>query len=171
MKSIFFIFVALTCGCATTNVNLHPDAPRTRLFPNGVYYHDVILTIKPATPQQKKYTFDGVVKIDKDQIIVIAMSFFGTTEFRIIENIKTGEVSSEVYREGLKKFEPQLKNLYSTLRTVLMAQGTPTEMTATQEGTPVNFVFSGYDKNKIPVHIEINHPQFQVKVKIKHYEI
>jgi hypothetical protein len=167
---IILVFILAALGCSTSKVNLHPDDVRENIFPNGIYRHSVVLTLQPSN---KSYEFNGVVKLTPEEVTIVVLSYFGTTEFRIHENLKTNEIQSEIYREQFKKFEPKLREYYSALRFILLAknENNPTSLQAPINGKLINFELSGYDKNRIPEKLEIKSEHFSVKVKITQYEI
>ena len=190
-RPLLLSFLFLLAACSSTGYKkvTHPDLERKTLFPNGVYQHDIQLTIpSQAELAEKDFHFNGVVKISSDAIVVVALSPFGTTLFKIAEDRITHKISDEIYMMQMRKFEPKLLEYYSVLRELLVLRGheeVSKELVwkeTSPEGLPIRvelahdqieavFKFSKYDKNKIPEEITIEGEHFNVKIKVVGYEI
>ena len=178
-------------GCASKQI-VSESVARTRLFPNGVYRHKVRLTIAShGDVPEKKFDFDGVVRISDDAIRVVVLSFFGTTLVKINDDLKKGEVTSEVFIEPMKKFEPKLREYYSVLKLVLISpathagesantpvvwnkvneKGLPLELKTTADSKDVEFLFNSYDKSDIPESVLVKHPSFTADIQVTGYEL
>jgi len=161
-----------------------------RLFPFGTYRHEVRLILPAHADQpEKKFEFSGLVQLKPEAVHVVVFSFLGTTAFKINEDLKTGEIQTEVYVAQLKKFEPRLKEYYAILREVLIAgstppaegsrlkwirtneKGQPTEMQTVGLDKNATFKLEEYDGSGIPNRFLIEHPNFTVEVRVKSYEI
>ena len=190
IKLIFLpTLVFLNVACVTSKIKHHPEEFSKTLFPTGIYHQDVKLTIlKTEHLSEQKYHFQGVVRLSSKEIQVVVLSPFGTTEFKILENLLTHEIKAEIYRDSLKKFEPKLKDYYGMLRLILLAkshaeedefltwtkisrEGLPLELESKNREAPVHFSVQNYDANLIPSQIEIRHTQFQVVVTVESYDI
>jgi hypothetical protein len=166
--AISLLILTVACGCSSKKV-MTSTGPRIQLFPPGVYQHDVALTIKSnSADNEKKYHLSGVVKLSKDEVMVVVLSSFGLTELKIHENLKTNALDFEISRPGMKKFEPQMKEYYKVLKTVLLEPASSSEHTETQDGA--TFEFLNYDKNKVPGLIKIENPHFKVEITVTAYE-
>ena len=143
-------------GCASKSYNVGAD--QSVLFPAGSYTHEIAIT----TSQQQTYSFNGVVKISPEKIVVVGLSVFQTTAFRISEDRTTGKVDSDIFLEPLKRHKDSLLDFYSTLsRFLKLPRG------GKMEG--VNVLH--YDAHGIPDEITLSHPKYQVWVKVVAYEI
>ena len=166
MKLLVTLSLILLAGCASHQKKFTPEASRTLLFPNGTYHHAITL----ETPDKKTRTFSGVVRLNETSIKVVGLSPLNSTIFRIEENRTNGEITTKVYHDAFKKFEARLLDFYIPLRAMMlqkMGTGTPpSEM----ETKGIKILFSDYDENKVPAHIEIRHPKFIVKVEVTGYE-
>ena len=189
--SILAVLVGILPACAPKKIKMiSQGGTRVLLFPNGVYKHDVGLTMgKTETSEEKKFDFTGIVKVNAEQIQLVGLSYFGTTVFKITENRKTGEIKTDVFVEQMKKYESKIPEYYSTLRLFLIAS-LPLETHARQltwskidgRGFPVEartvdyeknavFRFKNYDFNSIPTEISIEHPNFTVQIKVRDYDL
>ena len=186
---LLFSLVPVLGGCASQYVVLE-NVAHHRLFPNGVYKHKVKLTIvSNGTSPEKKFSFDGVVQLSDESIRVVVLSFFGTTMLKINDNLKTGELQTEVFLPQIKKFEPKLRDYYSILKLVLIMsatrpddsgkivwtkvndKGLPLELKTSAQDKEVSFKFENYDKADIPEEVSLTHPTFKAEIKVTGYEI
>jgi hypothetical protein len=181
MKKILFFFILcaflsliLFSSCASQKLvegkTVSGSPAHDRIFPDGTYQHKVTLTLKRPAPGQSKagkFDFTGIVQMDPAAIHIAVLSYFGTTAFKIAENLKTGEIKMDVYIDQLKKFEPRLKEYYLILREILLAKRSRAE--GLQENA--HFRITEFDKNGIPTAFSIEHPDFDVSVKVVGYEI
>lgn len=173
-------------GCSTSpKTSGAASLARETLLPQGTYRHRVALTVKlPAGPRE--FTLDGVVAINASEIQVLGLSLFGTTEFRVTDALDSNQVSVEVYRDALKRSENKIREYYSTLKLFLTAKATadrekilvwaetnasgqPTLLTVPNAAT--EFKPSAYDKNGIPMELEITSEAFNARIKVTSYEI
>jgi hypothetical protein len=170
---------------------IHGERAQDRLFPNGTYKHEVklLLPAREGMPEEKSFNFNGLVRLEDAKIQVVVFSFFGTTAFKIIEDLKTGEVKSEVYVGVLRKFEPRIQDYYKILREVLLAgsvapsegsrlkwvrtddRGLPLEVETVGLEKNAVFKLSRFDEHRIPAEFLIEHPHFKVTVKVASYEL
>jgi hypothetical protein len=189
--------LVLIPGCASTSKKITSieaaNSTREYVFPRGKYQHRVELVI-PAneTGPLRSYRFNGVVDLQADAIQIVALSPFGTTVFKINENLITHEVKDEIYLAQMKPLEPKLLHYYSVMRELLLLRNDPKasativwkkttsfslpeviEYTPTQSevADQATFNFKKYDAHGIPENIEIVNPHFQVLVEITAYDI
>ena len=185
------LVAAILPACAPKKIKMiSQGGTRDQLFPNGVYKHDVGLTMaKTETSEEKKFDFTGVVKVNAELIQLVGLSYFGTTVFKITENRKTNEIKTEVFVEQMKKYESKIPEYYSTLRLFLIAslplethprqlkwnkidgRGFPLEAQTVDYEKNALFRFKNYDLNNIPTEISIEHPNFTVQIKVSDYDL
>ena len=169
----------LTFCTSAPKAPVRPDMiQRESLLPNGTYHHSISLYILGT---KKDFSFKGIVSLSDETIKVMGLSMFGTTEFRLEENRKTGHVNIEFFRDALKKAEPKIREYYKTIRIVLTTgkdggnadilkrheSGFPEEMKAES----ARYTLKDYDQNLIPKVMKVDHPEFRVSVKVTEYEI
>ncbi len=153
----FGLGLFLIIGCVAKTIS--PGANRAVLFPLGKYTHEIAIT----TNQQHTYSFKGIVKISEDKIVVVGLSAFQTTVFRISENRATGRVESEVFIDALERHKDSLLDFYSLLSRFLKLPREGKQL----EGVTVDH----YDSQGIPDEISMLHPKYRVHVKVVDYEI
>jgi hypothetical protein len=94
--------------------------PAERLFPFGVYHHQVSLNVKGS-----KHNFSGVNKWTKEQLTLIALGAFDVTLIRYSDDIVNNK--QEVYvdknflpltDEKAKSYLSYMKNFYSLDRSI-----------------------------------------------------
>lgn len=186
----WILLFVLLCSCASQKI-ISQNVSRERLFPDGVYQHQVKLTIvKTDHSDEKSFSFSGIVKLDPAQVQVVVLSHFGTTVAKMIENRKSGEFKTEIYIDAMKKFEPKMKDYYSILRLLLLAKssspeknekglkwvktdetGFPTELITEGLDQNATFYVTKFDKNHYPEEMKIVHPKFSVEIQVSGYEI
>src|SRR5688572_11117891 len=104
MKILFPMMLFLTFCTSAPKDPVSPEIiQRESLFPNGTYHHSISLYILGP---KRDFSFKGIVSLGDEAVKVMGLSMFGTTEFRLEENRKTGDVTIEFFRETLKKAEP-----------------------------------------------------------------
>lgn len=175
-------WMAIALVACTHQRTISPDADRSLLFPLGVYTHQIEITL----PDEKQYQFKGLVRIAADKVVVVGLSPFQTTLFRLEEDRKSGKVSTEVFQDGLKAHQDKLAEFYTLLRSFLTLprQGNgpkikvtrrddqgPQEWEVTSAQGPVKIDSLSYDDNKIPIRFRILHPRFRVEVYVPQYKI
>jgi hypothetical protein len=157
-------------SCASQKV-VSSEVAANRLFPDGNYRHKVSLTLPArASAPERKFDFTGVVQIKSDVIRVVVLSFFGTTAFKINDDLKTGNIDTEIYVPQLKKFEPKIRAYYAALRQVLLSGPKP-QGEEEKLDNAATFKITSYDDHHIPSEFEIHHPDFLVDVKVVSYEL
>lgn len=186
MKKItLLVFSLFIMSCASKKI-AEPSAPRTQLFPAGVYEQKIQVLVPPSDKvKERKFGFNGVMEVRATHIKIVALSPLNTTLFTITETLPGGEVKTEIFNEKIKKHQQEVLKYYAKVKKIILqpAKGSenglqvvsvdsnsmPTLIRDTAEQT--DYVIKSYDKNKIPEEIEINQSQFLTKVKIKSYEI
>ena len=180
---VLFLIVASCAGAPKTSRVATSD--RDRLFPFGTYRHKVDLTVKLNSEKNRSFKLDGIVDLREEKIQVIGISAFGTTEFKIVEDRKSGAISIEIYRDQLKKAENRFRDYYSVLRRLLdakMKRGADSELVwaefdetgplkLTEARTGSTFYLSQFDRNKIPTALEVHHREFSALIKVVGYEL
>ena len=164
---------ALTIGCTSKTIK-DPSAARTMIFPYGTYKHDIELTFAPPGLTEKTMSFAGVAKVSEDKISLVSLSPLNTTVFRINEDRKTGEVTSEVYVDSLKPMQARVKEVYGLVKTMLTTPyegGKPGVLNIKTEMGPAQIRFQDYDANEIPGLVTVMNPKFKMRIKVTGYEI
>jgi hypothetical protein len=167
-KFLSVLSLVLLCGCGTTKVNNHKGGAGNRLFPYGTYEHAVTLKVKH--PQEKTYRFNGVVKLAEDRVEIVALSFLGTTEFRIQDDLKAKTTKVDIYRDSFKQFEPRLRDYYGILKLIFdLPPQPPSDIKWKNQS--IHFVVTSYDKDNVPEKIHVEHPDFNIDIKVTSYDI
>jgi hypothetical protein len=179
--SFFWISLALT-ACSTFKVK-HPIESQNRVYPDGSYRHEVSI----QTPDGRKQTFDGVVSLAPDKILVVGLSPFGTTVFRLDDDLKTGTQKVDIFVDQLKKHEAKLRLFYGVLKTMLLLPATSSdgkalhrevgadgllaslETTGLEESAKIEF--SNYDDHRIPLRARVTAKKFNVEIRVTGYEL
>ncbi|MBX2994208.1 MAG: hypothetical protein KF681_05290 [Bdellovibrionaceae bacterium] len=183
------LFLAACSSAPKKTVQTKPEAPpRTLIFPYGSYQHLVHVAVKnPKNKGPSQMDFQGAFTFTGEQISLIALSGFGTTVFRVDENVQTSEVKVQTYVPALEKYEPRIRGYYAILRDVLTTplagtpakakilarteSGFPSEIEVPGDTGPIRARLGGYDENDIPKSVLITHPDFELDVKVQGYEI
>lgn len=180
--------MCLVTACATG-----PKAtvlPRTRLFPLGTYRHTVTIRLKSGTlngnpdgPRSQRFL--GVVNLQQDKLTILALSPFGTTVFRLVENRSTGVVDLETEIAALKKVESQIVKYLEPMR-VLLSQPVPLsasksveQIRTEKDGWPIEFELTtnpsahvfleNYDERHIARSARILTEFYDLKVGVDDY--
>ncbi|HEX4923324.1 MAG TPA: hypothetical protein VFV50_04530 [Bdellovibrionales bacterium] len=186
IRALITAVLLWSAGCASAP-KVSGVAPKQRetLLPNGTYRHSVRLSISLSSGR-REFTLDGVVSTGEKQIQVVGLSLFGTTEFRITDNLDDNRVTVEIYRDGLKRAENKIREYYATLRLFLTAKaakeheriliwaqtdggGRPVLLRV--PGASTEFRPASYDHNGIPMSLEIKSDSFDARIKVTAYEI
>jgi hypothetical protein len=172
----------IIAGCSTHSQDPKVKIKRENLIPNGVYEQKVHLSVlESQNSSEKQFSFKGVLKIENSNILVLALSPFGTTEFRLIDDGKN--IKTEVFREGMEKLEPQIKNYYLIVCALLKMKqtksafahlkwikensvGLPTELSDSDN----RYKIESYDQACIPTRIKIENQKFKVDIRVTKYE-
>ena len=174
--------LSLLAGCSSLEKRLSSTSDKALLFPPGVYTHQVEI----ETAEQKKYNFRVLVKISTEKVLVIGLSPFQTTIFRIENNRKTGEIKTEIFQDTLEKHKDSLLDFYSMLTLFLTlpkngenpkvkvyaknSAGSVTEIGVRLRDKEVKVRLLHFDGNDIADDMELEHPNFKVRVKVVGYE-
>lgn len=183
MVRVLFILLFLV-SCSSPQKTFHEEGPRTQVFPNGTYQHEIRLKQKEGGER----TFSGVVQIKEDLITVVGLSPFGSTLFKITEDRKTKNIKTEIYVEAFKKYEDKVAGFYQVIRELMLlklgqtqapgmkvleteSDGAPKKVVLTLEGKEITLSLSNFDEHHIPQNLEVSHPFFQVFVKVVGYNV
>jgi len=150
----------LLAGCVSQPVKI-PEGGG--LYPFGKYQHDV--KIKVLTPP-RTMEMRGVVSYTADSLKVVGLSSFGTTVFRIDENLNTGEITKDFYMDIIRKNEDKFMEFYKLVRELMTA---PKGETDFKRGD-AHFVLSDPDENGIFTTVHVDHPQFILDIDVTDYE-
>jgi len=183
MRKVAVILILILVSCASPQKIYHLKGLRRHLFPAGTYHHSIRMEWK----NQKARNFKAIVKVTKDSILVVGLSPFQNTMFRIRENRKTKHVQTEVFFKRLKEHQDKIEEAYSVLSVLFNCNkgcsnskgvsrkvnraGFLEQMQIRAFKKQIQLVLKDYDKNQIPETIEMLHSDFTVKVEIEGYEI
>lgn len=176
---LFFI-----CSCSSHQKVFHPVGPRTQVFPNGIYQHQITLTLGNSRSQH----FSGVVQLKDDLITVVGLSQFGSTLFRITETRATGVIKTEIFLEAFKKYEEKVTQFYKVIRELMLLKegdtqsqgvkvvetekgGAPRKVLLSLEDKEIILLLSDFDEHRIPQTLSVTHPSFQVSVRVVGYNV
>ncbi len=153
--------------------------PEDRLFPAGNYRHEVEI----VTPNQT-FTFTGLVRLSPEQIRVVALGPFGTTVFRLTEDLATGKIETEYFLEVVRRQEGRIQEYYGLVRRLLLAprsrapepplawtarnaDGRPTGASWPQgEGRQITFLLGNYGDEGFPQKVAISTEKFTVNLGV-----
>ncbi len=163
MKRIYLLFLLLLSSCSSMVKTVSGPLDPNRLFPDGKYKHHVLLTQNDGTERE----FDGVLKLSERAIVLVGLSHFGSSVFQI-NDVKKAKLDIQIYFEPMKKYEPQFKEFYLSMKDVLIRRNNYLP----KKGKQVAEIKIGEkDENGIPMNFEIIHPKFKVKVEVSGYEL
>lgn len=163
MKPMLFALLTALMTTACAHKITKPTEPSALVYPHGTYQHRVKVQI---VEPQRNLEVKGVIKSQPDELKVVGISSFGTTVFRIDENLKTGEVNKEFYVESLRRNEDRFMFFYSLMKELLLAPKGATEF----EKQGAKFALSNPDENQIPRTVRIQHPQVNLNIEVTDYE-
>jgi hypothetical protein len=182
MKNILSLFAItfMTFGCSTPakKISSHEIA-KDFIFPYGIYKHDIQFQVlghesadRRETVAPQNYHFKGVIKLGPDLIQVVALSPFGTTVFKITDDLKKNQVTDEIYVDRVKPFEPKLLKYYGNLKTLLTTRRetlAPDQTLAVDSETTIQF--GKKDDNQIPETVKIMSRAYTVDIEVTGYEL
>ncbi|MGZ3722662.1 MAG: hypothetical protein ACXVA9_07030 [Bdellovibrionales bacterium] len=158
--SLSALLLCVACGHKTLRA---PEG--NGIYPYGKYQHSV--KVKAVVPGQERIMeMRGVVSYSADFIRVIGLSTFGTTLFRIEENLKTGELKKEFYMDVIRQHEERFIGFYRMIRELLTA---PKGSTDFKRGD-AHFALSEPDDHAVYRKIHVDHPQVVLDIKVDDYE-
>lgn len=155
------LLLLLLPSCATPPLKT-PLETGVGLYPFGTYQHQV--QVEVFTPA-RTLNLHGVVSYQADAIKVIGLSPFGTTLFRIEENLKTGEIKKEFFMEAIRRHEERFVTLYKLIRQIITAPKGETDFTREQ----AHFQLSAPDAQGIYRKIQVTHSQFKLAIEVTSY--
>jgi hypothetical protein len=189
MKRFLFLFPLLLCLACTHKPAKMIEGPREFMFPYGNYQHDVRVHLTKAPPRgPQDFAFRGVFDFRKDHLNLVALSPFGTTMFRVQENLQTHQIQMEIFVDALKKYEDRIRPLYEVTRDILTLplqdfekkgiqvltrneKNRPLKMMVPTGQTTVAVDISQYDELEIPKVLKVQAQEFQLDVKVVDYEL
>jgi hypothetical protein len=176
------LFFCVLTGCSSYRVKVN-GRPRDRIYPDGIYKHNVKLTL----PEGNRQRFEGVVSIGEKEIVVVGLSVFQTTAFRLKDNLSTGDLKVEIFAMPLKQYEAKLREFYLLLRKVFLLplkddggatiqrenrpDGFPSSVQTKDLKQNAKLIFEEYDVRQIPLRVKIEGANFSVDIKVTGYEI
>jgi hypothetical protein len=167
------------CSTGEKKIAFPATISKDLVFPYGVYHHDVELEIKgngETDPSKRiptqNYHFKGIVQITADSIQIVALSPFGTTVFKIMDDLVTGKLHDEVYLARMKPFEPKLIDYYTSLKKLLTAKKIgASEPQFIKLPNDTMITFDKYDSKNIPAIVHIDSKTFTVKIEVESYDL
>jgi hypothetical protein len=172
MKRIL-LFLLLLSACVTKPPQL-PEGPRDLLFPHGTYQHLVKVKLTKAPPKgPQEFEFRGVFVSEQNRLKLVALSPVGTTLFRVEEDLVTHQIKIQTYMEALKKAEDKIMQSYTVTKKILTLPASkewPSEMDFDTPEGKTHLVIDAYDSNKVPSHIKVTNPQYNLEIAVVSYE-
>lgn len=136
------------------------------LFPYGAYQHKVkiqVLNSRDVRPMEMR----GAVSVSANEVRVVGLSTFGTTVFRIQEDLRTGELKKEYYLEIIKKNSERFMEFYYLIRELLTAPKGTTEF----ERRGARFTVSAPDSQGIFRKVHVINSQVELNIDVTGYEL
>ncbi len=178
---LLFILILSLAACTHYQVS-DPSKASTQLYPDGNYRHFITMELSGGRSQK----FQGVVSIKPESIVIVGLSPFGNSMFRITDSRGKDEPKFDIYFEPLRKYEPKLRQFYSLLRELLIlpsngeskstsdkvldAQSRLSSLNVTAD-KKTTLTFGNYDLRNIPLHVRIERDDFKVDIEVGEYEI
>jgi hypothetical protein len=161
VRVLLYPLILLSLGCSHQPLKF-PEG--SGLYPFATYQHQV--KIKMLQPP-RAFAMRGVVAYTPEAIKVVGLSGFGTTVFRIDENLKSGEIKKEFYLDAIRDHQDQFMGFYKLVREIVTA---PKGITDFQRGN-AHFVVSEPDENGIYCQVHVDHPQFALDIEVTDYDL
>jgi hypothetical protein len=159
---VSLMFMSVTVSCAHKDIR-PPNGDG--LYPFGKYQHQVKVNV--LTPVLRLIEMQGVVAYSKEALHMVGLSTFGTTVFKIDEDFKTGELKKEFYLEIMRQHPEQFMEFYSMIRSLMLQKKGQTQFR--ERGA--EFSLSEPDPEGIYRHIEITHPNVQIEIQVRDYDL
>jgi hypothetical protein len=170
-RFFFLSFLLLATACT----HFPPPEKKQTLFPVGTYQHQVEIHI---TKTQQDFQFQGVVNLSDEQLRIYLLGPMNVSAAKITEHFAPSQLQIEIQLDSIKKYDVQLKRLYSLLRSFILFPKDREKWGALQvdkRDVEKNILtFSGPSgivieikkyRDKVPVLFEIRHPGFQTTVR------
>lgn len=164
-NAIWLVGILWLSACTDSfRVKESPDT-KHRVFPDGTYRHDVVLSL----PNGQRHQFQGVVKLGPERIEVAGLSFFGTTVFRVVDDKNSREPEVKIFVPQLQAQEGKVREMYSMLKKLLLMPPEQAQKTTLPGGALLRL--ANYDEHHIPRTMRIANDKFAVDVKVIGYDI
>lgn len=183
---ILILPIGFMVSCASPQ-RVHGAVSHERVFPYGNYRHDVSLSISMANGQTRQFNFIGIVQLKPETTQIVGLSSFGTTVFKLTEDLRTSDVEVKIYVEEMKHSEPRIRDYYGVLREILNSPLNPSSsrlkwLNTNTKGYPIEMETVGladktllkiirFDPNDVPVEFSMDSQKFHISVKVTEYEI
>jgi hypothetical protein len=162
-KIMSVIISALLAGCAHSTIAQLGPSVRKTLIPIGSHQQSVIVHLKKVKLNRKdSMRFSGVLDVREDRVQLIGLTPFGSTLFRVKEDLKTGNVVFETDNEQMKKAEPYVKSTYRPIREMLKIPYPPVRSEATVGD--IKFRFENFNAQDLPLKILVDTPDFNLEI-------
>lgn len=154
----------IATACSTSGLH---EQPSNRLFPYGVYKHDVGVTFQQEGKDQF-HRFFGILELRPETTRMVALSPFGTTVFRLTEDKKTHQISMEFAFEPLRRLEERFRQFYSMVQASSdLPMDWKQNIGALEK---VGFEVVSYRKDGIPKEMKLQNSRFSVRIEVMNYE-
>jgi hypothetical protein len=162
-KSLQLIAFLLFAGCAHHSIATVGVASRRTLIPVGSHQQSVIVHLKKNKINGKEsMRFNGVLDVREDHVQLIGLTPFGSTLFRLREDLKTGEVVFETDNEQMKRAEPYIKSTYYPIREMLKIPYPPSRSDAAAGA--IKFHFENFNAQDLPLKVLVDTPDFDLEI-------
>jgi len=167
MKGSFLALLVLLVGCSSMQHRYSDTADKDRLFPDGVYRHDVRL----RSVDGKEFGFSGVVRLAPEKIAVVGLGPMRTTVFSVVENRSSGSIKAKIYQPAMAAHEDRLVAFLKALRVLLLQKSDAPGVSKVPgpDGT-VQVIVEKRDEHGIPSQFRLEHEKFTVTVVVAGYE-
>ncbi len=153
----------LFAGCAHRIISPLEPSLRTTLIPIGSHQQTVIVHLKKVRLNGKdSMRFSGVLDVRADHVQLIGLTPFGSTLFRLKEDLKTGAIVFETDNDQMKKAEPYVKSTYQPIREMLRIPYPPLHREAISGD--IKFRFENFNDQDLPLKILIETPDFNLEI-------
>lgn len=158
-KTLLLAFLA--SSCAHHKIAPVSNESRTTLIPRGTHQQTVTVHIKKG--DQRQMRFSGVLDVREDRVSLIGLTPFGSTLFRLKEDLKTGAISFETDNEQMKKAGPYIQKTYGPVREMLKIPYPP----AVKEKTigDLRFHFDELNAQDMPIKTRVETPDFDLDIE------
>ena len=150
-------------GCAHHTIEALGTSARKTLIPIGSHQQSVTVHLNKAKLNGKDtMRFSGVLDVREDHVQLIGLTPFGSTLFRLREDLKTGAVVFETDNEQMKKAEPYVKSTYRPIGEMLKIPYPPVRSEATSGD--FKFHFEDFNAEDLPRKIRVETPDFNLEI-------
>ena len=161
MRNSFVLLSLLVTACAHYTIAPVANDTRTTLIPRGT--HQQVVTVRVKKGDQNQMRFSGVLDVREDHVSLIGLTPFGSTLFRLKENLKTGQIDFETDNEQMKKAAPYMQKTYRPVKEMLMIPYPPAVKQTTVGDT--KFYFDELNAQDMPIKTRVETPDFDLDIE------